>query len=76
MYLRSLIKNININTILKRRISAAAAAWDYEKEEEEELNRYSRQITQDKSQGASQAMLYATGMDSDDFDTPRLRIGA
>ena len=73
MYLRSLTKNININTIMKRRISVAAAAWDYGKEEEE-LNRYSRQITQDKSQGASQAMLYATGMDSDDFDKAQVCV--
>ena len=32
-----------------------------------ESNKYSSKITQDKSQGASQAMLYATGMTDEDF---------
>jgi dihydroxy-acid dehydratase len=32
-----------------------------------EFNKYSSKITQDKSQGASQAMLYATGMTDEDF---------
>jgi dihydroxy-acid dehydratase len=37
------------------------------------LNRYSSQITQPKSQGASQAMLYATGMN--DADMKKAQIG-
>lgn len=32
------------------------------------LNKYSRNITQSKRQGASQAMLYATGLDEKDMD--------
>jgi dihydroxy-acid dehydratase len=40
------------------------------------LNRYSRQITQPKSQGASQAMLYATGMTSDDMNKPQVGIAS
>ena len=32
------------------------------------LNKYSRTITQPKKQGASQAMLYATGLGEDDMD--------
>jgi len=40
------------------------------------LNRYSRHITQPKSQGASQAMLYATGMTSDDMNKPQVGIGS
>ena len=42
----------------------------------EPLNRYSRRITQPKSQGASQAMLYATGMTRDDMDKPQVGIGS
>jgi dihydroxy-acid dehydratase len=41
-----------------------------------ELNRYSRRITQPKSQGASQAMLYATGMSPEDMDKPQIGIGS
>ncbi len=41
-----------------------------------ELNRYSRRITQPKSQGASQAMLYATGMSQEDMDKPQVGIGS
>ena len=32
------------------------------------LNRTSQRITQPKSQGASQAMLYATGLSEEDLD--------
>ena len=38
------------------------------------LNKYSRRITQPKSQGASQAMLYATGMSDQDMDKPQVGI--
>lgn len=40
------------------------------------LNRISSRITQPKSQGASQAMLYATGMSSDDMNKPQVGIGS
>ncbi len=40
------------------------------------LNKYSRRITQVKSQGASQAMLYATGMTEDDMNRPLVGIGS
>jgi len=40
------------------------------------LNRYSRRITQVKAQGASQAMLYATGMTDQDMQKPQIGIGA
>jgi hypothetical protein len=36
----------------------------------EQLNRYSSKITQAKSQGASQAMLYGTGLTPADMDKP------
>ena len=35
------------------------------------LNKYSRHITQPKSQGASQAMLYATGLTEEDMNKPQ-----
>ncbi|GAA4456455.1 dihydroxy-acid dehydratase [Novipirellula rosea] len=40
------------------------------------LNKYSQNITQPKSQGASQAMLYATGMTSEDMNKPQVGIGS
>ncbi|MBB3204530.1 dihydroxy-acid dehydratase [Rhodopirellula rubra] len=40
------------------------------------LNKYSRHVTQPKSQGASQAMLYATGMTPDDMNKPQIGIGS
>lgn len=41
-----------------------------------QLNKYSSKITQPKSQGASQAMLYATGMTREDMDKPQVGIGS
>ena len=40
------------------------------------LNKYSSQITQRKSQGASQAMLYATGMRDEDMAKPQVGIAS
>src|ERR1700761_8092023 len=40
------------------------------------LNRYSRTITEPKSQGASQAMLYATGLREDDMKKPQVGIAS
>src|SRR5215510_14993808 len=40
------------------------------------LNRYSSHITQPKSQGASQAMLYGTGMSEADMNKPQVGIAA
>ena len=42
----------------------------------ENLNKYSRRVTQAKSQGASQAMLYGTGLTAADMDKPQVGIGA
>ena len=42
---------------------------------ERPLNKFSRTITQAKSQGGSQAMLYATGMTEGDMDKPQVRNG-
>jgi dihydroxy-acid dehydratase len=40
------------------------------------LNRYSARITQPKSQGASQAMLYATGLTKDDMNKAQVGIAS
>lgn len=40
------------------------------------LNKYSSQITQEKSQGASQAMLYATGLKERDMALPQVGIAS
>ena len=39
-----------------------------------DLNKWSRKITQPKSQGASQAMLYATGLTEADMNKPQVGI--
>ena len=41
-----------------------------------DLNRYSSRITQPPSQGASQAMLFATGLSKQDLDKPQVGIAA
>ena len=41
-----------------------------------ELNRFSKRITQPASQGASQAMLYATGLTEEDMDKAQVGICA
>ncbi|MBL4702715.1 MAG: dihydroxy-acid dehydratase [Phycisphaeraceae bacterium] len=41
-----------------------------------QLNKFSARITQPASQGASQAMLYATGMSADDMNKPQIGIGS
>jgi len=41
-----------------------------------QLNKYSSKITQPRSQGASQAMLYATGMSRDDMNKAQVGISA
>src|SRR3990170_1620552 len=40
------------------------------------LNKYSAHVTQPKSQGASQAMLYATGMTDEDMGKPQVGIAS
>ncbi|RIA97850.1 dihydroxy-acid dehydratase [Glomus cerebriforme] len=41
-----------------------------------EINRYSKNITQPKSQGASQAMLYGTGLKPEDMDKAQVGIAS
>ena len=40
------------------------------------MNKYSARITQQKSQGASQAMLYGTGLTDDDMKKPQVGIAS
>ncbi|MEX2561069.1 MAG: dihydroxy-acid dehydratase, partial [Pirellulales bacterium] len=40
------------------------------------LNKYSSRITQPKSQGASQAMLYGTGLSPDDMQKPQVGVAS
>ena len=42
----------------------------------EQLNRYSRHITQTPNQGHSQAMLYATGLSDEDMNKPQIGIAS
>ena len=42
----------------------------------DQLNKFSSRITQPKSQGASQAMLYATGLTEEDMHKPQVRIAS
>ena len=41
-----------------------------------QINKYSSRITQPASQGASQAMLYATGMSQDDMNKAQVGISS
>ncbi|CAG8546490.1 7153_t:CDS:2, partial [Paraglomus brasilianum] len=41
-----------------------------------ELNKYSKNITKNKAQGAAQAMLYATGLKAEDMDKPQVGIAS
>ena len=40
------------------------------------MNRFSARVTQPKAQGASQAMLYGTGLSEADMDRPQVGIGS
>lgn len=48
----------------------------YSSDNKKELNRYSKIITQPKSQGASQAMLYATGFTEEDFNRAQVGVSS
>ncbi|TNF69867.1 MAG: dihydroxy-acid dehydratase [Gammaproteobacteria bacterium] len=41
-----------------------------------QLNKYSQTLTQDKTQGASQAMLYGTGLSESDMQKPQIGIAS
>lgn len=68
---RSAGSPIKRSGVLQRGLAAAAGG-----DAGEGLNRVSARITQPKSQGASQAMLYATGMTEDDMNKAQVGIAS
>ncbi len=62
------------------RVGAAGLVWGFlqlrELSMSGKLNRTSQRITQPKSQGASQAMLYATGLSEEDLDKAQVGIAS
>ena len=52
------------------------ARWKNTKRMPNKLNKYSSVVTQPKSQGASQAMLYATGLTEEDMNKPQVGIAS
>ncbi|KAF2875253.1 dihydroxy-acid dehydratase [Massariosphaeria phaeospora] len=56
-----------------RALSSSATRWA---RSDHELNSVSKSITQPKSQGASQAMLYATGMSEQDMNKAQVGISS
>uniref|UniRef100_A0A7S2V1Y3 dihydroxy-acid dehydratase n=1 Tax=Fibrocapsa japonica TaxID=94617 RepID=A0A7S2V1Y3_9STRA len=61
-----------LRTLSRSRIHMNAEGTD----SDDTLNKYSKTITQPKSQGASQAMLYATGITPDDMNKPQVGIAS
>ena len=59
------------SSLIKTRLSMAKGDDD---DEGPVMNKWSRTLTQPKSQGASQAMLYATGLKEEDMDKPQVGI--
>ncbi len=62
------------------RVGGAGLVWGFLQPRElsmsGKLNRTSQRITQPKSQGASQAMLYATGLSEEDLDKAQVGIAS
>lgn len=58
--------------VFKKQFSTASRALN----EVKKYNKYSSVITSSKSQGASQAMLYATGFKKDDFSKGQVGVGS
>ncbi|KAK9451712.1 dihydroxy-acid/6-phosphogluconate dehydratase [Limtongia smithiae] len=56
--------------------SSQSTSSDNGKSSPNDLNKYSAEITLPKSQGASQAMLYATGFSDDDFKKGQVGISS
>src|SRR5271170_1571719 len=59
-------------TILSSRLLSSTAR----RHADEKLNKVSSKITQPKSHGASQAMLYATGLTEEDMAKPQVGISS
>ncbi|CCE61557.1 hypothetical protein TPHA_0A04820 [Tetrapisispora phaffii CBS 4417] len=63
-------------TMLKRLASARSFNTSKLLSDAKKLNRYSYVITEPKDQGASQAMLYATGFKNGDLSKPQVGVGS
>ncbi|ORX59541.1 dihydroxy-acid dehydratase [Hesseltinella vesiculosa] len=57
-------------------VKAAPIGFRHYATAEKKLNKYSSTITEPKSQGASQAMLYATGLTDEDLSKPQVGISS
>jgi len=63
-----------MNSSLRLAVKPKTVLKMADEDEEVIMNRYSRTLTGPKSQGASQAMLYATGLTEDDMVKPQVGI--
>ncbi|CAH0515014.1 unnamed protein product [Peronospora belbahrii] len=73
---RNGISSLPLRTMLLHR-SFATAGNDVPKAiDGVRINRYSATVTQPKARGASQAMLYATGMTEEDMEKPQVGIAS
>ncbi|KAH3676069.1 hypothetical protein WICMUC_002366 [Wickerhamomyces mucosus] len=63
-------------TFLSRAASSRRGFSSSSKQCEKVFNKYSKIITQPKDQGASQAMLYATGFKKEDFNKGQVGVGS
>jgi dihydroxy-acid dehydratase len=68
-------QNLFASAVFCCKILAAQSAWNPESKHMT-LNKFSSRITAPKSQGASQAMLYATGLTERDMQKPEVGISS
>ncbi|RHZ75537.1 hypothetical protein Glove_213g49 [Diversispora epigaea] len=68
-----LIGQVQIHKITR---TAIKQQLRYNSSKNVEINKYSKHITQPKSQGASQAMLYGTGLKSEDMNKAQIGISS
>ncbi|KAI8975643.1 dihydroxy-acid dehydratase [Mycotypha africana] len=67
---------LNVSKISPIGLRSYATSSDSSENESKKLNKYSSIITQPKSQGASQAMLYATGLTDEDMNKAQVGIAS
>ncbi|KAG7663118.1 ILV3 [[Candida] subhashii] len=65
------LKKSQLSTLLAKSFSTSIPI-----SQEKKLNKYSSIVTNDPSQGASQAMLYATGFSDADFSKAQIGVGS
>lgn len=67
---------ISTGTASRGTLHFSSTAHECKEFNKHELNPYSKEVTQPKSQGASQAMLYATGFKDEDFNKAQVGIAS